>query len=179
MAGVAKKHLVDGEWITVAEAAERLGVTRQQIYNQMNVKRIGLQTAVNLIRDNLALNGQGKGYRYMVDGRWMTIRQAAEMLNITPKALRTYMYRHRCTLSEAVETYRSKVVVRGGSKPKQHRVGRKTMTTFEAANMLGIDVLCLRTHMSNNKATLAQTIRYYEAKKKKKAEKDILNILGF
>ena len=29
MAGKPKKHLVDGEWITVQEAADRLGLQRQ------------------------------------------------------------------------------------------------------------------------------------------------------
>ena len=34
-------------------------------------------------------------------------------------------------------------------------------------------------HMSKHKATLAQTIKYYEQKQRRKAEKDILTILGF
>ena len=185
MAGKPKLHFVDGEWITVQEAADRLGLQRQQLYGLTHHKRCNLQVAVNLIRDNLVLGGHGKGYRYMVDGRWMSIRQAAEMLGLPVTALRSYIYAHRqpdgrpTTLAEAVDAYRSGAVRRGGHPPRLHRVGRRMMTTFEAAEMLGIDVFCLRLHMSRNKATLAQTIRYYEAKKKKKAEKDILNILGF
>lgn len=185
MAGKPKLHFVDGEWITVQEAADRLGVMRQQLYGQMHNRRCSLQVAVNLYRENLALHGQGRADRHMVNGRWMTVRQVAEMLGITVTALRDYMWYHRqpdgrpTTLAEAVEAYRSGAVSRGGKAPIQHRVGRKTMTCAEAAEMLGIDVRCLRLHMSKNKATLPQTIRYYEAKKKKKAEKAILNILGF
>jgi hypothetical protein len=45
--------------------------------------------------------------------------------------------------------------------------------------MRGIDVNAVRKHMCTHRATLAQTIKYYEAKKRRRAEKDILNILGF
>lgn len=185
MAGKPKKHLVDGEWITVQEAADRLGLRSQQLYGLTHHKRCSLQVAVNLYRENLSLHDQGRADRHMVDGRWMTVRQAAEMLGIPFTTLRNYLYSHRqpdgrpATLAEAVDAYRSRAVSRGGRAPVQHRVGRRMMTTFEAADMLGIDALCLRMHMSKNKATLAQTIKYYETKKRRKAEKAILNILGF
>lgn len=184
MAGKPKKHLVDGEWITVQEAAEMLGLGRQQIYGLMHHGQYGLQVAVNLIRHDLAL-GQGRAARYMVDGRWITIRQAAEMLGITVTALRDYLYSHRqpdgrpATLAEAVDAYRSGAVRHGGHPPRLHRVGRRIMTQAEAAEMLGINVNAVRMHMSKHKATLAQTIKYYETRKRRKAEKDILNILGF
>ena len=185
MAGKPKKHLVDGEWITVQKAADRLGVIRQQLYGQMHARRCSLQVAVNLYRENLVLHNQGRADRHMIGGRWMTVRQAAEMLGITVTALRDYMWYHRqpdgrpATLAEAVEAYRSRAVSQGGKAPVQHRVGRKTMTCAEAADMLGVNVQTLRTYMCTHRATLAQTIKYYETKKRRKAEKDILNILGF
>ena len=185
MAGKPKKHLVDGEWITVQEAADRMGVMRQQLYCQMHNRRCSLQVAVNLYRENLALHDQGRADRHMVDGRWMSIRQAAEMLGVPLSTLQSYLYSHRqpdgrpATLAEAVDAYRSGAVMHGGHPPRLHRVGRRMMTQAEAAEMLGIDVNAVRGHMSRNKATLAQSIRYYEAKKQRKAEKDILNILGF
>lgn len=184
MAGKPKKHLVDGEWITVQEAADRLGLRRQQIYGLMHHGQYGLQVAVNLIRQDLAL-GQGRAARYMVDGRWITIRQAAEMLGVTVTALRDYLYSHRhpdgrpATLAEAVDAYRSGTVRQGGHPPKLHRVGRRMMTQAEAAEMLGMTLNAVRMHMSKHKATLAQTIKYYETRKRRKAEKDILTILGF
>ena len=185
MAGKPKKHLVDGEWITVQEAADRLGLRRQQLYSLTHHKRCSLQVAVNLYRENLAMHGRGRSDRHMIDGRWMTVRQAAEMLGITVTALRDYLYSHRkpdgrpATLAEAVEAYRSGAVRHGGHPPRLHRVGRRMMTQAEAAEMLGIDVNAVRRHMSKHKATLAQTIKYYETKKRRKAEKDILTILGF
>ena len=185
MAGKPTKHLVDGEWITVQEAADRLGLRRQQLYSLTHHKRCSLQVAVNLYRENLALHDQGRANRHMVDERWMSIRQAAEMLSVTVTALRSYLYSHRqpdgrpATLAEAVDAYRSRAVRHGGHPPRLHRVGRRMMTQAEAAEMLGINVNAVRMHMSKHKATLAQTIKYYETRKRRKAEKDILNILGF
>ena len=185
MAGKPKLHFVDGEWITVQDAANRLGLQRQQLYSLTNNKQCSLQVAVNLYRENLSLHGQGRADRHMVDGRWMTIRQASEMLGLPFTTLYSYIYSHRqpdgrpATLAEAVEAYRSGAVKMGGRTPKLHRVGRRMMTQAEAAEMLGIDVNAVRCHMSKHKATLAQTIKYYKAKKRRKAEKDILTILGF
>ena len=185
MAGKSKKHLVDGEWITVQEAADRMGLRRQQLYCQIHSRRCSLQVAVNLYRENLVLHDQGRADRHMIDGRWMTVRQAAEMLSVTVTALRGYLYSHRqpdgrpATLAEAVDVCRSGAVRHGGHPPRLHRVGRRMMTQAEATEMLGINVNTVRRHMSKHKATLAQTIKYYETRKRRKAEKDILNILGF
>jgi predicted transcriptional regulator len=151
----------------------------------MHNRRCSLQVAVNLYRENLVLHDQGRADRHMIGRRWMTVRQAAEMLGITVTALRDYMWYHRqpdgrpATLAEAVEAYRSRAVSQGGKAPVQHRVGRKTMTCAEAADMLGVNVQTLRAYMCTHRATLAQTIKYYEAKKRRRAEKDILTILGF
>ena len=177
MAGVAKKHLVDGEWVTAAEVAERLGVPTQSLYNQMNTRRVSLQVVVNMIRENLIMNGQATGQRHMVDGKWMTKRQAAEMLGVTREAINDYMAGHRCTLQEAVDAYREGRVHRGGRKPVDHRVKNTTMTAQEAAEKLGVSVNAVRVHMHKHKASLAATIRYYEKRKIKQAEKDILAIL--
>jgi predicted transcriptional regulator len=185
MAGKPKRHLVDGEWISVQEAADRLGLQRQQLYSLISNHRCSLQVAVNLYRENLALNDQGRADRHMVDGRWMSIRQAAEMLGVPFSTLQSYLYSHRrpdgrpATLAEAVDAYRSGAVRHGGHPSRLHRVGRRMMTQAEAAEMLGVTLNAVRKHMSQNKATLAQTIKYYETRKRRKAEKDILNILGF
>ena len=177
MAAKAKKHLVDGEYKTVGEMAEALGVSPQQIYSQIHHKGVSPQVAVNMIRENLVLNNQGRAIRYMVDGKWMTIRQAAEGLGITWNALTQHMYRHKCTLAEAVNNYRAGAVRHYGHPPVQHRVGNKTMTTFEAAEKLGVSVNAVRIYMYKHKTSLAATIRHYEKRKMKQAEKAILAIL--
>jgi len=184
MAGKPGMHLVDGRWTTILETAELLGVTPQQIYNQIHHKRCGLQAVVNMIRENLVLNGQGyTAHRFMVDGRWMTVRQASEMLGVPASALHHWRYNHRdaqgrpATLADAVEAYRENRVKHGGSERVQHRVGNKTVTVFDAAEKLGVSVNAIRLHMYRHKVGLAATIRYYEQRKLKKAEKNILAIL--
>lgn len=186
MARAEKKHLVDGEWITVRQAAEMLGLTRQQIYNQIHHKKCGLQVIVNMVRENLVLNGGASGQRHMVEGKWMTPRQAAEMLGVQRKAMDDWRYRHRhadgswATLAEAVAAYRSGEVRPGGRRPPVlHRVGRKMMTVREAAEMLGVSENAIRCYMCVHRATLAQTVRHYERRKVKRAEKEIMGILGF
>ena len=183
MAGKPKKHLVDGRMVTVPEIAEEFGLTCQQIYQQMHHKACSLQVIVDLYRENQILHGQGHAGRHYVDGQWMTVRQASEMLGVSMTALYNWMHNHRradgrpARLADAVDAYREGLVKHDGREPVQHRVGGRTMTTFEAAEKLGINVLALRLHMSRHKASLASTIRYYEQRKRKKAEKDILAIL--
>lgn len=185
MAGKPKLHFVDGEWITVQEAADRLGLRRQQLYSLTHHKRCSLQVAVNLYRDNLAMHDQGRADRHMVDGRWMTVRQAAEMLGITVTALRGYLYSHRqpdgrpATLAEAVDAYRSGAVRHGGHPPRLHRVGRRMMTQAEAAEMLGVSYAAIQLYTYKHKCSVAKAVKYYEAKKQRRAEREILRILRY
>ena len=177
MAGVAKKHLVDGRWVTVQEMAAELGLKRQQLYMQMWQKGVSLQVAVRMYRENLILHDQHKSNRYMVNGRWLTINQAAEMLGVSPNAVYLTMWRRGYTLAQAVEAYRHGEIRHGGSEPKRYRVGSRSMTSYEAAEMLGMSWYTLRSHMRRSGDSLAATIRYYERKKAKRAEKAILKIL--
>lgn len=184
MAGKAKMHMVDGEWTTVAMMAEELGVSYEQLCGVMYSRGISLQIAVSLIRDNRALGGQGRADRHMVGGRWMTVRQAAEKLGIPRNTLRDWIYRHRqpdgspARLADAVAAYRMGVK-KGGSSPRLHRVNGRTMTTLEAAEKLGVNVIVLRNYMRKHKLPLGETIRYYERKKEQRAVKEILRILGY
>jgi len=185
MAGKPVQYPVDGGWMTVAQAAEMLGVKRQQIYNQMSIHHCGLQAVVNMVRENQVLNGGYSGQRHMIDGRWMTKRQIAEMLGITVGSLKSWIYSHRQpdgspgSVADAVEAYRAHEVKCGGSQAVQHKVGYKVMTVADAAEKLGVSQNAIRIHMYRRKASLSATIRYYERRKLKKAEKDIMNILGF
>lgn len=125
----------------------------------------------------------GVSRKHLVDGRWTTVGEMAEALGVTPVALHNWRARNRnpdgtpARLAEAVEAYREGRVIHGGSLPREHRVGNRTMTTFEAAAKLGISTNALRLHMSKHRVSLASTIRYYEKQKQLKAEKEILAIL--
>ena len=185
MAGRAKKHLVDGEWMSVGEAAEMLGLRSQQIYSQMSARQCGLQAVVRMYRENYIL-GQGHAARYMVDGRWMTIRDVAQMLGVTTKAIYMWRFKHRKPdgslpgLAEVVAAYRSGAVVRHrGKKPKQHMVGGKLMTMREAAGMVGVSYYAMQLYVYKHRCSVGRAVKYYEAKKKRRAERELLQILGY
>lgn len=152
----------------------------QQIYRQMDAREISLQVVVNLYRENQILHDQGHAARYMVDGTWMTIRQAAEALGVSHRAVYEYMYKYQCSLSEAMAAYREgRVVKKGGNRTVYHQVGRGKMTVAEAAARLGVSVNAVRVYMYKHNCSLAATIRHYEQRKKQRAEKEIMGILGF
>ena len=184
MACKPTKHLVDGEWITVQEAAEMLGLRPQQIYDQMSNKRCGLQAVVRMYRENYIL-GQGRAARYMVDGRWMTIRDAAQMLGVTRRAICLWRFKRKRpdgslpSLAEAVAAYRSGEVRNRGKQPKRHRVAGKLMTMREAAEMVGVSYAAMQLYTYKHRCSLAKAVKYYETRKRRRAEKDILTILGF
>lgn len=180
----AKKHLVDGRWVTVKEMAGELGVKCQQLYNTRSYYGVGLQGAVNMIRENQALNGLHGAHRWMVDGKWTTVRQAAEMLGVSECAIRCRMHQHPrpdggpAPLQEAVDYYRRGENEKTGRRAALHRVGgRKTTIKAEAAR-LGISPVSIRTHMCRTGESLAQTVRYYERRARAKAEKEIMAILS-
>lgn len=184
MAGRAKKHLVDGEWMSVAEAAEMLGLRPQQIYCQMSQKKCGLQAVVRMYRENYIL-GQGRAARYMVDGRWMTIKDVAQMLGRSTQAIHLWRFKRKRpdgslpSLAETVAAYRSGEVRHKGKPPTQHRVGGKLMTMCEAAEMVGCSYAAMQQYTYNHRCNLARAVKYYEAKKLRNAEREILRILGY
>lgn len=184
MAGRAKKHLVDGEWMSVEEAAEMLGLRSQQIYCQMSAKQCGMQAVVRMYRENYIL-GQGRAARYMVDGRWMTIKDVAEMLGVTRQAIYLWRFKRKRpdgslpSMAEVVAAYRSGDVRHHGKQPKQNRVAGKMMTMREAAEMVGVSYAAMQRYTYNHRCSLARAVKYYEAKKRGKAEREILRILGY
>ena len=184
MAGKPKKHLVNGEWMRVEEAAEMLGLRRQQIYCQMSAKQCGLQAVVRMYREGYIL-GQGRAARYMVDGRWMTIKDVAQMLGVTRQAIYKWRFNRKQldgslpSMAEVVAAYRSGEVRHYGKQPKQHRVAGKLMTMREAAEMVGVSYAAMQLYVYKHRCSVARAVKYYEAKKKRRAEREILRILGY
>lgn len=184
MAGKAKRHLVDGKYMTVAEAAELLGVKPQALYSRMKYYGGGLQAIVNMYRDNLTGGRNNCGPRYMVDGQWLTNKDAARRIGVSPHALRLYRATHRdedgniMPLKEVMTAYSAGRIHPGGGRPKLHRVGRRTMTVAQAAELCGASVCSIYLYMSRHKCTLNQAVKYYEARRRRKAEKAIMEILG-
>lgn len=184
MAGKPKKHLVDGEWMSVEEAAEMFGIRSQQIYHQMSAKQCGLQAVVRMYREGYIL-GQGRAARHMVDGRWMTIKDVAQMLGRSVNAIRVWRYKRRKpdgslpSLAETVAAYRSGEVKRSGKLPKQHKVAGKMMTMREAAEMAGVSYDAMQLYVYRHRCSLAKAVKHYEAQKEQRAKREILRILGY
>lgn len=125
MAGKPAKHLVHGEWMTIYEAAERLGVKWRsiEIWRSRHRRSDGSRGLLVEAWDyytsaNAGVQMQRLGRmprRYCVDGEMMTVREAAERFDLRIKNLYSYMERHNCDLAEAVmrlKKARIKAVVR-------------------------------------------------------------------
>ena len=115
--GGPAKHLVHGEWMTLEEAARRLGRSKATIVNWRSAHRRpdgGTGLLVDCWDHYAALNagkikpGKREGKRYYVKGRHITVAEAAGMLGITEKALRVYLSKHKCSLNSAVRYYENR-----------------------------------------------------------------------
>ena len=106
------RHYVDGEWITLGQAAERVGVSPKTIRNWMYERRKA--TGVNpMLAEAVAhyrkyKTGELKRYRgskgkqYWVKGEYLTFTEAAAKYHTSINSLRMYVRDHRCSLNTAV-----------------------------------------------------------------------------
>lgn len=100
------RHLVDGEWITTRDAAQRVGVETSTITRYMRAHGVTLGEAMNHYRKYQT--GELKRWpgrmprTYYVNGKLLTIRQAADKYNTTENSLRLYIFKHKCSLQTAV-----------------------------------------------------------------------------
>ena len=113
MARRGKKHCVHGEWMTVSEAARRLGVRRGtlekwRLYHRDAEGRLAsLEDAWRAYR--AYATGARKRYPgrrravHKYHGRSVTVREIAEEKGIRPNTIHAYMHRNRCTLQQAVD----------------------------------------------------------------------------
>ena len=112
MACKPKKHLVDGEWITVQEAARRCGCTVSSLrhWRSLNRDARGNPPTLKEALEHFMKFKTGEQPRWpgatpkkhRVDGHWMTIAEAAEKYKLSENSLRLYMSRHHSTLNSAV-----------------------------------------------------------------------------
>ena len=107
------RHLVDGEWITTAEAARRVGVRRGTLINWIYKNKRPDGSAPTLgeamayyrqYQTGERVRYKGKPpTRYRVGRRTMTVAEAAAEYRTTVTALRQSMYAHGRTLQQAVD----------------------------------------------------------------------------
>lgn len=179
------RYLVDGKRMTVQEIADMLGVTLYAL--RCRRSRLGLpsyQLLVDMYRENQF--GSDKWPRHRVDGRWMTRAQIAEMLGIRPHTLTNWLYEHKGQgIQDVVEYYRQHLQQQGqggGRPPVLYRVGRKDYSVPQVARMFGVLPQSVRGVLRQRGGDMAATIRHYkerEKRKRRKAEQEILKILGF
>jgi hypothetical protein len=182
------KYLVDGKMLTVAEIAELMNTTVHGV--RVRHSRLGkpsYQTMVDMYRAG-QFGSKRTGYRkpHLIDGRWMSVQEVAAELGVNARSITTWRCQRRRpdgtrpTVEEAIEHFKAwKACGHVRSKPKVHRVKGRDMTVAEAAKMLGCTETALRSSMSWNKESLAATVKRQERLKARRAEKEILRILGF
>lgn len=103
------RHLVHGRWMTVKQASLELNCKPHSIENwrSRNRDKDGNKPTVEEAYDHL-MNAPKRGSgsvarKHRVNGKHLTVREAAEKYGTTENALRQTMHRHGCTLDAAVK----------------------------------------------------------------------------
>ena len=115
--GNAPRHLVHGEWLTISEAARRLGLSVKTLYNYRYKHRRpdggpGLLVdawdwySEDHVREHAPLGRPP--LTYYVNGKLLTMKQAAVLVRVNHKAMRFYIHKHGCTVQTAVRFYRKR-----------------------------------------------------------------------
>lgn len=116
MARKPQKHLIHGEWMTIYEISDRLGVAVGTIrqWRKRHRHRDGSAATMAEAWDWYTGVALGKirhrgpstrAREYWVNGRYMTIAEAASQVGVSEEALRSMMYKGRRTLQSAVRHY--------------------------------------------------------------------------
>ena len=179
-------HDVDGRKMTVDEIAAMLGLTVQALYERKH--RLGgcsYQVIVDMARDGRIGGANDHYHRHLVDGRWITAREAAELVGVKYHTIRVWRSEHKGpdgkppTMAEAVEHYRN--FRRYGRKKRQgekHWVKNREMTVAEAAAKYGAKAGTLYSYMHKRHCSLDTCIRRLESRRVKRAVKEIVGVIA-
>lgn len=120
MAGKPARHMVHGEWMTMKEAGERLGVGPRTI-EQWRYKHRRTDGSMGLleeawdyytgVRAGRIIHHPGKANvarRYWVNGRYLTIREAAARVGVKEMTMRAMIQKRGCSVQSAVRYYERK-----------------------------------------------------------------------
>ena len=108
------KHMIHGEWMTEAEAAERLGRSRitVQQWRYKNRRADGRPALLEEAWDHYTDVNAGRiklhtrmPPKYKLRGRPIHVRKVAEKLGVPVGTLYSHMSIHRCGLDAAVKYY--------------------------------------------------------------------------
>lgn len=183
-------HRVDGREMTVNEIAAMLGISRMSLLKRRSVLGgASYQTIVNMYRGNQFGTYHDRSPRYMVDGRWMSRKEICAELGIARMTLTNWFQRNKGhSLNEAIAYYRrrkSGEIKHGsgpGRTPVRYRVGRKDWSVPDVARHFSVKPQSVRKVLDARGGDMAAVIQHYrdrEAAKKRKAERAIMDILGF
>ena len=182
--------MVDGREMTVKEIAGMLGVMPHTlVIKRSKLGGVSYQLIVDMYRSNQMLGTHDKYPRHMVDGEWLTINEVALRAGVSVHTIRNWRYEHKDaqgnkpTMAEALEHYRKyqtgEEVRYRGKEPKRQRVGRKMLSVPEAAAEYRMTACTLYKYISKNRVSLQVALNRLETRRKRKAERDIMRILGF
>ena len=196
--GRAKQlHLVDGQLMTIDDVAAMLGVTKHALYvRKHKLGRCSYQLIVDMCRRNEI--GSDNAPRYLIEGRWMTQTQIAEMLRVSPHTLTTWRSAHgRAPMEDAVAYYRQYLtgeLVRGrnnggGRQWKEHIVNGRVWTVKDVMARYGVGRTSVYKRLYALGHDFGRMLDYYEEKaarrrererkKMAKAARDIMKIIGY
>lgn len=183
-------HQVDGRKMTVNEIAEMLGISRMSLQKRRSLLGgASYQIIVNMYRENQFGSYRDRSPRYMVDGRWISRKEICAELGIARMTLANWFQRNKGhSLNEAIDYYRkvkSGEIKHGsgpGRPPVRYRVGRKDWSVPDVARHFDVCEQSVRRVLEVRGGDMAAVIKHYrerEEKKKRKAERAIMDILGF
>lgn len=177
-------HLIDGKLMTFREIAAMLGISENALrcrHSSMN--RCSYQLIVDMYRDGVLLTNHDRWPRHLVNGRRVTVQQAAQELGCKPHSIENWRSKNsdkdgrKPTLAEAYQHFKNAPKRGPGSVGKIHTVKGKKMTVREAAEKYGTTVSALRQVMSRHSCSLEEAVNRYEKRKTKAAVDSILSIL--
>lgn len=179
----ATLHRVHGEWLSIADAAERLGVSRDVLYWYCCKYKRTLEEAYDHYRERNAkgLRKFRLEERHCVHGEWLTTTEAAARLGVARRTLVNYRCKHKCLLEDAFDHFdglNKGWIVRGktGPKPRRGWVKGKYLTIREEACALGVS-LSTMYRLVQREGSIAGAVRAIEKKREDAAVREIVKPL--
>lgn len=185
-----QRHMIDGQPMTVDEIADMLGTTKYAL--QCRRSRMGgcsYQVIVNMHREGQF--GKKNEARYLIEGRWMSTWQIAEMLGVKPHTLYNWRWANKGkSMADAIAHFRAYQTGErqrygyrgGGARPVAYRVGGHVYTVGGVAKKYGVTPQSVRHYMKKHGGDMAATLKHYrerEKEKQRRAEAEIMKALGF
>lgn len=188
-----QRYMIDGKGMTAQEIADMLGITLQALWNRKSrLGGVSYQLIVNMYRENQIGRPGDRQQRYLIEGRWMSTGEIADMLEIKKHSLATWRWANPGKgMEDAITHFRQYQTGerqrrggdRGGRPPSIiYKVGGHSYTVVEVARKFGVAPQSVRHYLQRHGGDMAATLKHYrerERKKREKAEKEIMKALGF